>query len=158
MSKSVAQATQIEPSFQPFEAYENAGDRERREYAEVGGDWAYFLVKFLQGTRRLEISSEEIVETQLYLRSNDVEKRALLFVCDSRNEIKPSSDDKFRLQILDQFLLDYVESKTLGHLDWVDQIKSIPARVAERQRFDRQLFPKTFPSPKLFSWVFGERR
>jgi len=149
---------QIEQSVEMPEVFERAEDRERREYASVGADWAYFIVAFLRGRRRLEISRDEIVETQLYLRSNDVEKRALLFVCDSPNEIKPSSDDKFRLQILDQFLLDYVESKTLGHSDLVHQIKSIPARVAERQRFDRQLFPKTFPSPKLFSWVFGERR
>ena len=154
MSKAVAQATQIEPSFQPFEAYENADDRARREYAEIGADWAYFIVEYLRGRRRLDISTEEIVETQLYLRSNDVEKRALLFVCDSPNEIKPSSDDKFRLQILDQFLLDYVESKTLDHSDLVHQIKSIPARVAERQRFDRQLFTKTYESPRLFSWLF----
>src|SRR6266568_2281205 len=136
---------QIEQSVEMPEVFERAEDRERREYAAVGADWAYFLVQYLRGRRRLEISSEEIVETQIYIRSSDAERRALLFVCESENEIKPSSDDKFRLQILDQFLLDYLEGRTLGHADWVAQIRSIPLRVAERQQFDRQLFPKTFP-------------
>ena len=153
-TKSVSE-NQIEPSFQPIEVFESADDKFRREYAEVGADWAYFLCQFLRGTRRLEISSEEIVETHLYRRSDDIEKRALFFVCESENEIKPSSDDKFKLQVLDQFLFDYLEGRTLGHADWVAQIRSIPFKVAERQRFDADLFPKTFPSPKLFSWIWA---
>src|SRR6266568_3073732 len=136
---------QIEQSVEMPEVFERAEDRERREYAAVGADWAYFIVEYLRGRRRLEISSEEMVETQIYIRSSDAERRALRFVCESENEIKPSSDDKFRLQILDQFLFDYLEGRTLGHADLVAQIKSIPFAVAERQQFDRQLFPKTFP-------------
>ena len=155
MSKAVAQATQIEPITHLVEMFEHPDDKARREYADVGADWAYFLVQYLRGTRRLEISSEEIVETQIYIRSSDAERRALLFVCESENEIKPSSDDKFKLQVLDQFLFDYLEGRTLGHADLVAQIRSIPFKLAERQRFDRQLFAKTYESPRLFSWIWA---
>jgi len=154
MSKTIAQATQIEPSFQPVEVFENASDRERREYAQAGCDYAYFVVRFLQGHRRLEIQPSEIVKTQLYKRADDFEKHALEMVCATELEIPPSPDDELKLRLRDQFLCDFADRKTLGHANDVAEIKLIPAKVAERRRFDTAMFPKVWESPVLFAWVW----
>ena|ERR1700680_2097925 len=144
----------IEPSFQPVEVFETVEDRTRREWAASGADWAYFIVRFLQEGRRLDIQPSEIVKTQLYGRSDDFEKHALDMVCATDHEIKPSPEDERRLRTRDNFLMDYVDRKTLGHMDLVKQLASIPAKVAERQRFDATLFSKVWESPRLFSWLW----
>ncbi len=141
------------------EELESRTDAFRREYAAVGGDWAYFLVQFLQGRRRTEIKPDEIVKTQTYLRANDAERRALEFVCAVDHPSLPTPDDEIKLRLRDQFLVDFADGLTLGHADLVAEIRSIPMRVAERQKSDRALFATVYPQPFLFSWVgFGEVR
>jgi hypothetical protein len=54
-----------------------AQDEERRSWAENGCDFAFFLVQFLRGQRRLPIQALEIVETQLYKRSSEAERKAI---------------------------------------------------------------------------------
>src|ERR1700730_3258699 len=137
----------IEPSVELHEVFENAEDRTRRIWAENGCDYAYFVVRFLQGRRRLEIQPSEIVKTQLYARSDVFEKRALEMVCATEREIPPSPEDERRLRTQDQFLVDYIEGRNLGHADLVNQLRSIPTKVAERERFDRTTFAKVWESP-----------
>jgi hypothetical protein len=146
--------TKVEPTTSMPEAFESPTDKARREFAEMGADATYFVARFLQGKRRVDIQPEEILKTQLYLRANDAERRALVFVCEVDYPTKPSPDDALKLRIRDQFLLDYVDGLTLGHADWVAEIESIPLRVAAREQADRSLFPTVWESPKLFQWIW----
>ena len=156
MSKAVAQATQIEPSFQPRESFENAGDHERREWAEHSGDWAFGVLRFLQGRRQNEISLAEVLTTQTYTRSTQREKDALRFVAaQSEQRHLVSDEDRRRLIERDSFLIKFVDGETLGHSDWVTQIQAIPAGVVRAQAVDAAMFKTTFPSPVLFRWIWG---
>ena len=136
------------------DVFESAEEKFRREYAEVGADWSYFIVQFLRGRRRLDIQPAEIVKTQIFLRADDAERRALEFVCEVDHPTRPSPDDELKLRIRDQFLIDYVDGLTLGHADLVAEIKSIPYRVAAREQSDRALFAKVYESPRLFTWIW----
>jgi len=138
-----------------------AQDAERREFARAGGDWAFFLVQFLRGQRRLPIQQSEIKETQLYLRSNAAEQRALEMVCDAEPKqplyIEPES--KRALADRDGWLMLFSDDKNLGHADRVAQIRAIPAAVAAREKFDCDLFPKAhYPITRLFDWIFTKVR
>jgi hypothetical protein len=150
----IAKTNTSEPSAEIVEAFETVEDRTRREWSSAGCDYAYFVVLFLQGKRRLEVQPSEIVKTQLYFRSDDFEKHALEMVCATDREMQPSLDDERQLRTRDNFLCDYADRKTLGHADLVAQITSIPYKVAERQQFDIAMFPRTYSSPTLFSWLW----
>ena len=140
------------------DVFESAEEKFRREYAEVGADWAYFLVQFLRGKRRADIQPEEIVETQLYLRATEAERRALEFVCQVDHPLHPSPDDRLKLRIRDQFLSDFVDGLTLGHADLVAEIEAIPYKVAAREQSDRALFANVYEQPRLFAWVWERGR
>ena len=157
-AKVVANLNIEEPSFQPVEVFERADEKFRREYAEAGADWAYFIVMFLRGRRRLDIQPAEVVQTHLFLRSSDAERRALLLVCETDNEIHPSPEDARRLREKDNWLDEYLSGRNLGHADWVNQIQNIPARVRERENYDRNLFPRVYKQPRLFSFLFEGKR
>jgi len=130
----------------------------RKKWAELGCDSAYFVVEFLRGRRRLEIQPEEITHTQLYQRANDAERRALDLVCESDKESHPSPEAERRLRSRDAFLMDFIDGRNLGHADLVKQILSIPAHVAEREKFDRTYFRTMYTSPKLFGWIWEEKQ
>jgi len=154
-TKSVSE-NQIEPSFQPHESFENAGDRERREWAEAGGDWAWQVLKFLQGRRAQEVSLAEVLTTQTYTRSTQREKDALRFVAaQSEQRHLVSDEDRRRLIERDSFLIKFVDGETLGHNDWVTEIRNIPVGVQRAQECDKAMFPKTFHQPILFRWIWG---
>jgi hypothetical protein len=123
-------------------------------WALAGCDWAYFLAEFLRGRRRLDIQPAEIVKTQLYQRSSEAEQRALCLVCETGKEINPLREDERRLRIRDQFLMNYVDGHNLGHADLVKELTSIPAKVAERDHFDRAMFARVYDSPRLFDWIW----
>lgn len=127
---------------------------ERKTWNTPGCDWAYFIVQFLRGHRRLEIQASEITETQLYLRSDEIERHALRLVCESEYPRTPSAEDARRLIERDQFLTAYLEGRILGHANWVTEIRLIPARVAERQQFDRKTFQTVYASPRLFGLLW----
>jgi len=136
-----------------------SGEDFRRAWAEHGCDWAYFVLKLLQGRRTSDIRVEEITETLFYARCNDVEKMALLLVCADSSEPKQllaSDTDEFKEH--DIWLDNYLNGKNLGHADMVTQLYSIPVAVADRQRFDRQYFSVQYESPKLFGWVWERRQ
>jgi hypothetical protein len=149
--------TKVEASASGPEVFENADDKFRRQYAELGADFAYFIAQFLRGRRRLEIQPEEILKTQLYLRANDAERRGLNFICEVDHPMRPSPDDELKLRVRDQFLIDYVDGLILGHADLVAEIRSIPLRVAAREQADRSLFAKVYESPRLFEWIWKAR-
>jgi hypothetical protein len=86
----------------------------RKQWASSGADWAYFILQFLRGRRRLEIQPKEIAETQLYLRSSEQERRALAFVCATDEEVSPSPEDTRALRTRDQFVMDLVMEQILG--------------------------------------------
>jgi hypothetical protein len=137
-----------------------AQNQERREFAEAGCDWAFFLIQFLRGMRRLPIQASEIVETQLYKHASEAERKALLLVCDADPEqplyIEPES--KRVLADRDAWLMLFVSGSNLGHADRVAQIRAIPSAVAAREKFDCDLFPQAhYPITTLFSWVFEQR-
>jgi hypothetical protein len=126
----------------------------RMQWASSGADWGYFFIEFLRGRRRLDVQPEEIKHTQLWLRSDDLEKRALEMVCATEHELHPNPEDERILRSRDSFLMDFIDGRNLGHADLVTQVMSIPARVAERERFDRNTFPTVYESPRLFGWIF----
>jgi hypothetical protein len=147
-----------EPSLQPVEVFERAEDRTRREWAENSGDWAWQVIKFLQGRRANEINLAEILTTKTYAHATEIEKASLRFVAaQAEQHHPPSEDDRIRLRERDNFLMRYVEGKTLGHQNWVQEIQGIPFAVARAQALDAALFPKTFPSRELFKWVWEAR-
>lgn len=146
-----------EPSAEIHEIFELTSDRERRIWAESGCDYVYFVVRFLQGKRRLEIQPEEIVLTKLYRRSDDLERRALRMVCDSGCVQVPSPEDSRRLREMDNWLYEYLEHRNIGHADKVKMLQSIPAHVMERQRFDSTYFATLYTSPKLFGFLWEAR-
>jgi hypothetical protein len=137
-----------------------AQDEERREWASCGADYAHFLVQFLRGTRRLPIQQSEIVETQLYLRSNAAEQQALKMVCDEepRRLLYIEPEQKRALADRDGFLARYADGHPLERSDWVAQIREIPVLVEAREKGDRQMFPQAhYPITKIFSWLFEEK-
>ena len=147
-----------EPSSEMAEVFEFREDRERRVWSENGCDWGYFIVRFLQGQRRAEITPEEITQTKLYARCDELERRALEMVCANPNPlVNVTPDDECRLRERDSWLVDFVDRKTLGHQDWIEQLLSIPAAAAERQTFDSAYFFTQYPQPRLFAWIFNPR-
>jgi hypothetical protein len=133
-------------------------EAQRKKWAEFGCDSAYFVLEFLRGRRRLEIQPEEIAQTQLYLRSSELERRALDLVCESENKSHPSPVDERELQTRDTFLMDFIDGRNVGHTKWVSDIQDIPAKVAERKRFDRAYFRTVYTSRKLFGWIWGHKQ
>ena len=158
MSTLIQISENIEPITTTPEVVESIEDRTRRVWSESGADYAYFVVRFLQGRRKLPIQPSEIVKTQLYRMSDEIERKALRLVCEVSHEIPPSPEDERHLQVIDQFLIDHLAGRTLGHADVLNQLKLIPVRVAERKRFDATLFATVWESPKgMFSWLWRAR-
>lgn len=134
---------------------ESAGDVWRREWAENSGEVTHRLLNFLQGRRRLEITTAEIVRTQTYMHSSVAEKKSLVFVTAQASTCEPNEDDRIRLVERDNFLMMFVRGETLGHSDWCQEIRGIPAAVKRAQEDDAMLFPtKHFSSPELFTWLW----
>ena len=149
---------QIEASFTPVEVFESAETKSRREWAEAGGDWAWQVLKFLQGRRQNEISLSEILTTQTYMRSTQREKDALRFVATQAEQKHPiTGEDRRRLKERDDFLMKFVAGESLGRGDWVSEIQNIPATVPRAQEVDASLFQKTYRAPKLFSYLWERR-
>jgi hypothetical protein len=138
------------------EAFETPGDKFRREWAENSGDISFQICKFLQGRRVNEVTEVEILHTQTFKRSTPEEQSALLWVAKQAENYNPlSEEDKRRLIERDDFLMRWKDGTTLGHADWVSEIKNIPAAVQRAQEVDAKLFPNTFPAPAgLFSWIW----
>jgi len=85
----------------------------------------------------------------------------LLLVCDAEHShpIYIEPEQKRVLTDRDGWLLYFVSGSNLGHADRVAQIVAIPAAVAAREKFDRDLFPQAhYPITKIFSWVFEKAR
>jgi hypothetical protein len=137
-----------------------AQNREREIWASCGADWAYFLMQFLRGQRRLPIQLREIKQTHTYLRSSPDERQALEMVCDPEptHPIYIEPESKRSLTNRDNFLMRYADSSTLERSDWVAQITQIPVLVAAREKGDQEMFPQAhYPITTLFSWVFEQR-
>jgi hypothetical protein len=137
-----------------------AQDEERRSWAENGCDFAFFLVQFLRGQRRLPIQLSEIKQTHTYLRSNAAERQALEMVCDpeTTHQIYIDPESKRALTDRDNFLMRYADSHPLERSDWVAQITQIPVLVAAREKGDRDMLPQAnYPITKIFSWLFEEK-
>ena len=133
-------------------------DNFRRTWAANSADWSWQVLKFLQGRRRNEISLAEIVTTETYARSTPQEKDSLKFVASQAQLLAPiSEEDTRRLIERDDFLIGFVEGQTLGLSNWVAEINKIPMAVQHAQETDAALFGTTYPAPKLFGWIWGER-
>src|ERR1700730_15869551 len=105
-----------EPSFQPVEVFETVESKTRREWAENSGDWSWQILKWLQGTRKNEISLAEVEGTKTYARCSELEKTALRFVASQAEQRHPPSyDDRIRLTERDFFLMKFVAGETFGH-------------------------------------------
>ena len=139
-----------------------AQNQERREWAEAGGDWAFQILAFLRGSRRLEITLGELKATQTYGRSTEQEKRALEFVTgqtEEHPEIYVDGEDRRKLRERDDFLVRFANGEPLLRSDWASDLHHIPAAVAAREKFDRDLFPKAhYPITRLFDWIFTKVR
>jgi hypothetical protein len=147
--------TKVEPTTSMPEEFESPTDKFRRGWAENGADWSWQVLKFLQGRRINEISLTEIEQTKTFARATELEKSSLRFVASQAEQRNPLSyDDRIRLRERDDFLMRFVENKTLGHMDWISEIMNIPAAVQRAQEVDARLFPNTFTAPELFSWVW----
>jgi hypothetical protein len=134
-------------------------NRERQMWAAAGADWAYFLVQFLRGQRRLPIQSSEIKTTQLYKRSSPAERQALEMVCDEPEVPHLDPESKRALADRDAWLMLFADGKNLGHADRVAQIAEIPVLVEAREKGDRQMFPTAhYPITPLFDWIFTKAR
>jgi hypothetical protein len=130
------------------------GDAVRREWAAHSGDWTFQLIKFLQGRRVNEVSGEEIVKTLTYARCDELERAALLWVANQAENRRPLSGEDRRMLIeRDDFLMRWIAGTTLGHGDWVAELRNVPAAVRRAQEVDRALFRNSFPSPDLFGWL-----
>lgn len=154
--QSKAQENQnIEPSHSVVEAYESPTEKYRREWAEHSGDWAFQVLNFLKGRRVNEVNVAEIITTQTYARSLQREKDALRYVAEqAENRRALLVEDRRRLIERDDFLIRWVDGETLGHSDWVRELSGIPLAVKRAQEVDAALFPNTYPSVKLFGWIF----
>lgn len=140
------------------ETFENASDRFRRVWAENSGDWAWQVLRFLQGRRTNEITLSEVEGTETYKRSSASEQYALRFIAgQAEQKHPPSYDDRLRLRERDNFLIRFVEGETLGHQNWVSEILDIPFAVSRAQALDAAVFQKTYRSPELFSWIWEKR-
>ena len=141
-------------SLESKEFYENPLDRQRREWAAASGDWAFAVLQFLQGEREAEVTTQEILTTKLYAHSSPREKASLNFVSAQATPAEITPSDTAILIERDNFLLDYAETRMLGHMDWVKQLADVPAQIARTQVLDATLFPKLFPSPRIFRWIW----
>jgi hypothetical protein len=140
------------------EVFETPGEQFRREWAEHSGDWSFQVLKFLQGRRVNEVNASEIITTQTYARSLQPEKDALRWVAEQAEQLRPlSAEDRRRLIERDDFLMRWVDGKTLGHADWVSEIQNIPAAVRRAQEVDAALFRNAYPSVRLFGWIWKTR-
>jgi len=161
MQTKSAPYTEVEPSVETIskiEAYEHPDTRMRREWAENSGDFAWQIIKFLQGKRSNEVSLIEVEQTETYKRSSELEQSALRFVASQAEQRHAVSDeDRRRLIERDNFLMRYADGQTLGHQDWVTEIRNIPIAVRHAQEVDAHLFPKTFVSPTIFRWVWERK-
>jgi hypothetical protein len=137
------------------ETFENSSDRFRRVWAENSGDWAFQVLKFLQGRRANEVALSEVEGTETYKRSSVQEQSALRFVAGQAEQKHPvSDDDRLRIIERDDFLIRFVEGETLGHQNWVAEIQVMPFAVQRAQVVDAAMFQKTYRSPELFSWIW----
>lgn len=156
MSKERQMVEIPEPIFSPLEALESAEEKERREFIETGGDVAHFLVQFLRGNRASEITKDEISETKLFARTNEFERRALLFVCDGN--MFPLPDETVQLKLRDAALMDFADGKHIRG-DWSLQLRSIPAALRQRCAFDEKMFPqRQYRAPDIFGWLLGSQQ
>ncbi len=156
MPKKSSTVERPEPRAEMVLDFVDRRDLARQKWAESGADWAYFIVRFLQGQRRVEVHPEEITGTLLYQRSNDAEKQALRLVCEEPVKgIFPSWEDQRLLRERDHWLNEFIEGRNLGHGDLVKQLSEIPSQVAAREDWDRTYFHEVYPSRKLFSWLWG---
>jgi hypothetical protein len=137
-------------------------DRQRREFAEAGGDWAFQILTFLRSSRRLEITLGELKATQTYAQSTEQEKRALEFVTgqtEEHPEIYVDGEDRRKLRERDDFLVRFANGEPLLRSDWASDLHHIPVRVASREKGDRDMFPTAhYPITPLFQWVFEKAR
>ncbi len=141
-----------------IEKLDSTENQDRREWMTIGCDWAYFICKFLQARRQVEILPEEIIATKLYARSNEIERRALEMVCRDPNPlVRATPEGEQRLREADNWFDAYVDGKYLGHANWVAQLNAIPDQIAERQRFDSHHFKVVYPSPEIFQWIWKPR-
>lgn len=130
------------------------GDQFRRLWAEHGADWAYQIVRFLQGRRKNEIDATEIQATDFFARCNEPERNALLYVCSSAEKMGVDTDDSPTLRERDRWLMDYVDGAFLGHSDRVAELEAIPTAVAKARAFDTSMFGVSFEEPRLFQWIW----
>jgi hypothetical protein len=147
-----------EPIVEPVEVFELPAERFRREWAALGCDWSWQILKFLQGRRRNEVREEEVMQTETFARATDFEKKSLVFVAQqaARTFVTPEEDSR-ALNERDTFLMAAVDGHALGHRNWINELLAIPAAVREREEYDARMFPKNYKSPRLFTWIFGER-
>jgi hypothetical protein len=143
-----------EPIVLPVEEFEPRSERERREFVGTGGDIAFFILTFLRGRRRHDITMQEIETTRLYERSNEAERLALRVVCAESPLTDSSAHDASQLRSRDAALIDFAEGRHIRG-DWAAQLRGIPALLRERQEFDRATFRKQYLPPEgLFDWIF----
>ena len=159
MQTKSAPYTEVEPSVETIskiEAYEHPDTRMRREWAENSGDFAWQIIKFLQGKRSNEVSLIEVEQTETYKRSSELEESALRFVASQAEQQHPvSAEDRRRLIERDSFLIKFVAREHLGHQDWVTELQAIPAGVARAQAVDAAMFQTTYRAPILFRGIWG---
>ena len=147
----------VEPTIEPVELFELPAEKLRREWAAMGADWAWQVLKFLQGRRTNEVSVEEVQRTKTFSRATELEKKSLLFVAHEAQQSRvPTEDDLCVLNERDDFLIAFSEGRVLGRRNWANQILSIPVAVRSREEYDRQFFPVVYKSPSLFGWLCGE--
>jgi len=134
---------------------ETIEEKTRREWAESGADWAWGVLRFLQGRRINEVSVFEVEQTRTFENSSEAEQSSLRFVAsESIQKYPPNEEDRRRLRERDDFLVRFAAGETLGHGDWVAEIRNIPAGVARAQAVDASMFPKTYQAPELFTWLW----
>jgi hypothetical protein len=160
MSKTFhAHESSIEPSIEIVrEDFVTPEEKFRMTWAESSGDWAWQICKFLQGRRINEVSLAEIEQTKTCARATEFEKSSLRFVAAQAEQRYPlSEDDRIRLRERDNFVMKFVNNRSLGHRDWVSEILNIPAVVRRAQEVDAALFPKTWRELELFGWIWKTR-
>ena len=146
------------PSHELAEVFEPQQDKTRRLWAEHSGDYAFGVLRWLQGPRAMEVSLAEILTTKVYARSNQRERDALRFVSEQTIQASPLTPADARVLVdRDTFLMEYADNRQVGHADWILELEIVRIGIADAQKFDAAMFPKTFSQPKLFGWVFGRR-
>ena len=134
--------------------FENFTNREEREYRKIkttGADIAFFVLDLLKRGLRQEPSLSDIAKTQLWSRSSEAERRALLVACSDSPATELSEAETNKLRRNDQMLADFIDRRLVNR-DFQNRVLSIPTRLEERRRFDEKVFPfaALYASPKIF--------